>query len=167
MAFSPETYGAVQSLIEASMTGAGAIKGQDGAPGKSAYELAKINGFDGTEQEWLDSLVGEEGKSAYETAKDNGFDGTEEEWLQSLTMERTLSLADYEALSEEEKNNGVTYYIEDGEIEESLDERITIAEQDIIDLKNRTVVNEDSIAVLQIAVDTLATAATYICDNLT
>lgn len=47
----------------------------------SAYELAVKNGFDGTEQEWLDSL---KGKSAYEIAVENGFVGTEQEWLDSL-----------------------------------------------------------------------------------
>jgi len=35
--------------------------GQDGAPGKSAYEIAVDNGFEGTEQEWLASLVGPQG----------------------------------------------------------------------------------------------------------
>lgn len=28
----------------------------EGAPGKSAYEIAVENGFKGSEQEWLDSL---------------------------------------------------------------------------------------------------------------
>lgn len=32
-----------------------------GAPGKSAYEVAVDNGFEGTEEEWLDSLVGPQG----------------------------------------------------------------------------------------------------------
>lgn len=32
------------------------IKGEDGADGKSAYQIALDNGFEGTEQEWLDSL---------------------------------------------------------------------------------------------------------------
>ena len=44
--------------------------------GKSAYELAVSNGYDGTEVEWLASLVGEtgeRGKSAYEVALDNGY----------------------------------------------------------------------------------------------
>lgn len=131
MAFSPEAYGAARSLIEQTMAGAGAIKGQDGAPGKSAYEIAKDNGFDGTEQEWLESMVGDEGKSAYEVAKDNGFDGTEEEWLQSLTMEKTLTLAEYEALSDEEKNNGVTYYIEDEDEVNSMYERIVDLEEQV------------------------------------
>ena len=35
--------------------------GKDGAEGKSAYEIAVKNGFDGTEQEWLDSLKGVDG----------------------------------------------------------------------------------------------------------
>lgn len=49
-----------KSYTEASLIGAGALKGQDGADGKSAYEIACDNGFDGTEQEWLDSLKGNE-----------------------------------------------------------------------------------------------------------
>jgi hypothetical protein len=47
----------------------------------SAYGIAVMNGFEGTEQEWLESL---EGKSAYEVAVDNGFVGTETEWLDHL-----------------------------------------------------------------------------------
>lgn len=34
-----------------------------GADGKSAYEIAVDNGFDGTETEWLDSLKGEKGET--------------------------------------------------------------------------------------------------------
>ena len=65
----------------------------DGANGKSAYELAQENGFNGTLSEWLDSLVGEagvngtngtNGKSAYELAVENGFEGSVTEWLASL-----------------------------------------------------------------------------------
>jgi hypothetical protein len=57
--------------------------------GDSAYEVALKNGFEGTEQEWLDSLVGPPGQhgigeSAYEVALKNGFEGTEQEWLDSL-----------------------------------------------------------------------------------
>lgn len=67
--------------------------GTQGPPGKSAYEIAVENGFEGTEQEWLESLKGkdgrdgekgEDGKSAYEIAVENGFEGTEQEWLESL-----------------------------------------------------------------------------------
>lgn len=52
--------------------------GTDGADGKSAYELAKENGYTGTVQQWLASLVGangEGGESAYEIAVRNGYVG--------------------------------------------------------------------------------------------
>lgn len=58
-----------------------------GTRGYSAYEIAVQNGFVGTENEWLESLKGEqgeqgvEGKSSYQVAVDNGYEGTEEEWL--------------------------------------------------------------------------------------
>lgn len=35
--------------------------GTQGPPGKSAYEIAVENGFEGTEQEWLESLKGKDG----------------------------------------------------------------------------------------------------------
>lgn len=37
--------------------------GQGGANGKSAYELAVENGYKGTMQEWLNSLIGPSGKT--------------------------------------------------------------------------------------------------------
>lgn len=81
------------------------IKGEEG---ESAYEVAKRNGFAGTEAQWLTSLVGDsayktwlkqpgnagkteadfikslEGLSAYEVAKKNGYVGTEAAWVLSL-----------------------------------------------------------------------------------
>lgn len=39
----------------------GNVKGGSGAAGKSAYEIAVLNGFVGTEIEWLASLVGDDG----------------------------------------------------------------------------------------------------------
>lgn len=42
----------------------------DGQPGPSAYEVARANGFSGTESEWLDSLRGEPGEPG-----DPGDDG--------------------------------------------------------------------------------------------
>ena len=47
----------------------------------SAYELAVLNGYDGSIQDWLNSL---QGKSAYEIAKENGYTGSEEEWTKTL-----------------------------------------------------------------------------------
>lgn len=40
------------------------LKGADGSNGKSAYEIALANGFEGTEEEWLTSLKGKDGDSA-------------------------------------------------------------------------------------------------------
>lgn len=64
--------------------------------GPSAYEIAITNGFQGTVQDFLDSLRGEDGDdglpgvdgshglSAYEIAQEAGFTGTLEDWLVSL-----------------------------------------------------------------------------------
>lgn len=52
-----------------------------GADGLSAYQVAVANGYQGTEQAWLQSL---KGKSAYTLAVELGFQGTEEEWIESL-----------------------------------------------------------------------------------
>jgi hypothetical protein len=60
-------------------------------PGFSAYEIAVQNGFEGTEAEWLNSLIGPDGPSAYQVAVDNGFSGTESEWLESLVGADGLS----------------------------------------------------------------------------
>ena len=42
------------------------ISGKDGL---SAYEIAVKNGFEGSEQEWLDSLKGKDGKDGYTPIK--------------------------------------------------------------------------------------------------
>ena len=55
-----------------------------GQNGKSAYEVAVDNGFEGSERRWLESLKGE---NAYKLAQQDGFSGTEEEWLESLKGE--------------------------------------------------------------------------------
>ncbi len=66
--------------------------GTAGADGKSAYELAVENGYQGTLEQWLASLVGQPGKdgqqglSAYEIYKKYHpeYTGTEAEWLETL-----------------------------------------------------------------------------------
>ncbi len=51
--------------------------------GYSAYKVAVEQGFEGSEQTWLDSLS-VVGDSAYQVALKNGFVGTEQAWLDSL-----------------------------------------------------------------------------------
>lgn len=73
--------------------------GDNGLSGASAYQIALGNGFNGTEEQWLASLVGPQGSqgtpgsnggvgmtgaSAYQVALSNGFTGSESEWLASL-----------------------------------------------------------------------------------
>lgn len=83
-------------LTDGTESGFKVRNGYDGAAGKSAYEVAVDEGFDGTEAAWLESLKGErgsrgtmgqEGKSAYEVAVSEGFEGDEQEWLDSLKGE--------------------------------------------------------------------------------
>ena len=51
------------------------INGTNGENGKSAYEIAKDNGFVGSEDDWLDSLKGEKGDNGSNGA--NGLNGKE------------------------------------------------------------------------------------------
>ena len=52
---------AEQALGKAKKYTDSAIAGAGGIQGKSAYQIAVDNGFVGTEQEWLDSLIGPQG----------------------------------------------------------------------------------------------------------
>ena len=81
----------VVTMSNATYKGEVGPQGPQGEPGLSAYLVAVDNGFIGSQQEWLATLVGEtgprgpQGDSAYEVAVKNGFDGTELEWLASLS----------------------------------------------------------------------------------
>ena len=75
-------------LLLGAITGCSSSKMDEAKPvvqtvenGLSAYELAVQHGYEGTVQEWLESL---KGKSAYQIAVENGYLGTETEWLASL-----------------------------------------------------------------------------------
>ena len=59
-------------------------KGAPGAPGKSNYERAKeLDGFQGTEVDYLASLHGAPGEGIYKMAVRNGFVGSEVDYLKS------------------------------------------------------------------------------------
>ncbi len=60
----------VMALSPMALVGCAAgAAGADGANGKSAYEIAVENGFEGTVQEWLESLKGATGASSYTYVK--------------------------------------------------------------------------------------------------
>lgn len=55
------TFGAAVAYVKKTLEGQGAIKGdkgEKGADGKSAYQIAVDDGFTGTKAEWLASLKG-------------------------------------------------------------------------------------------------------------
>ena len=67
MAIDVVTLALAKKYVRDSLEGAGALKGQDG---RSAYQVAVDNGFSGTEQEWLNSLQGDQGPAGRD-----GIDG--------------------------------------------------------------------------------------------
>lgn len=56
MALDVVSYVLSMGYTSSSLDGAGALKGEQGEAGESAYEIARRNGFAGTEAEWLESL---------------------------------------------------------------------------------------------------------------
>ena len=83
---STTSYGNIDSFV----TAVADLVAKKIGSGESAYDIAVRNGFKGSEQAWLNSLVGE---SAYEIAVDNGYKGTEKAWLNSLTGESAYEIA--------------------------------------------------------------------------
>lgn len=70
------------------------LKGKQGDPGASAYEVARQDGYGGTRTAWLASLVGAAGASAYELARAAGYGGTQTQWLTTLVGAAGLSAYD-------------------------------------------------------------------------
>ena len=70
--FGPQ-FGESNQQFPSEFHGLQTIHGKDGEDGKSAYEIALENGFEGTEAEWLDSLRGKDGKDGKDGL--NGKDG--------------------------------------------------------------------------------------------
>ena len=99
--------------------------GKDGSDGKSAYELAVEYGYSGTQEEFVQLLLGRTpgftgsyvpvpGKSAYEIAVDHGYIGTEEEWLRSLQgTQLQISEDGYWVLDGVKTNTSTLYSAED------------------------------------------------------
>ena len=71
---------------------------QEALRGHSAYQVAVNEGFEGSPEEWFESLRGDKGDtgdSAYEEAVKNGFEGSEAEWLESLNgLDGTVAYSD-------------------------------------------------------------------------
>lgn len=91
---------------ETSATLHNGANGEKGTDGKSAYQIAVEQGYQGSESDWLFSLKGDKGdkgntgakgnpgqdgaggKSAYAIAVEHGYEDSEEKWLLSLKGEK-------------------------------------------------------------------------------
>ena len=83
--------GLTLALIKALGGGGGA-----GAPGKSAYEIAVENGFEGTEEEWLESLVGQSAGFGAPTASATSLTNGEQPTVAvSASGENTAKVFDF------------------------------------------------------------------------
>lgn len=97
----------------------------EGAEGKSAYEVAVENGYEGTEEEWLESLKGEKGDDGKDgapvaalTISRNGetvavYDGTEEA-VADISVPTTAADVDAIPVSEKGEAEGVATLDESG-----------------------------------------------------
>lgn len=91
---------------ETSATLHNGANGEKGTDGKSAYQIAIEQGYQGSESDWLSSLKGDkgekgntgakgnpgqdgaEGKSAYAIAVEHGYEDSEDKWILSLKGEK-------------------------------------------------------------------------------
>lgn len=65
-------------------------RGTSGTNGESNYQIARRNGFTGTEAEWLLTQVG---RNNYQLAVQDGYTGTLTEWLAEITHKDAYELA--------------------------------------------------------------------------
>ncbi len=90
---------------------------------KSAYDIAVENGFQGSEQDWLASIKGDEGESAYRLYCELfGYEGTEEQWLIDL---RTGALISFR----------VTFDLNGGQAPDGFVSSMTVRGGSFLDLK--------------------------------
>ena len=94
------TYALVKKYVKASLAGAGALKGDPGKDGKSAYEVAVKNGYSGSEQQWIESLVGRPGDTPYIGGNGNWFVGAVD------TGVRAGAITSYNDLTDKPTLNG-------------------------------------------------------------
>ena len=91
------SYALLKKYVDKSLAGAGAIQGKDG---KSAYEIAVEKGYSGTEEQWINSLIGQPGETPYIGANGNWFIGTVD------TGVRASGITSYNDLEDKPTLNG-------------------------------------------------------------
>lgn len=96
------TYALAKKYVKASLAGAGALKGDKGDPGKSAYEIAVKNGYSGSETEWIAGLAGVPGETPYIGANGNWYIGAVD------TGVKAGAITSYNDLTDKPTLNGET-----------------------------------------------------------
>lgn len=91
------SYALLKKYVDKSLAGAGAIQGKDG---KSAYEIAVEKGYSGTEEQWINSLIGQPGDTPYIGANGNWFIGAVD------TGVRASGITSYNDLEDKPTLNG-------------------------------------------------------------
>lgn len=122
MAIDVVTLALAKNYVNKTVEGLGALEG------KSAYEVAVDNGFEGTEAEWLKSLIGISGLTPHIGANGNWWLGEEDTGA--------AAVADYEKIENKPTINGVELSgdltLEDLNI--AAEEPEEISDNDIMDL---------------------------------
>lgn len=101
----------------------------------TAYSLAVKHGFKGTEEEWLETLVGPKGppgKTAYEYAVAGGYTGTEQEFAAQMLRELD-SVQITEQMRQHLKNEGNPHNITPEAIGAATAETVRNIEKDLSD----------------------------------
>lgn len=135
MAIDILTLKQAKNYVDETLQGAGALKGEDG---KSAYQVAVDNGFDGTEEEWLDSLKSngadiEMVEKIVEDALNNVDFGTVDS-VNGKTGEVELSASDLNAVEQEAFN--------------IVNVKVLDLEQIVTNLQTETKDNKDNITIV-------------------
>lgn len=114
------TYSLAKKYVDATLKGMGALQGK---PGESAYSIAVKHGYKGTEQEWLDSLIGAPGHTPYI--------GTNLHWfINGVDTGVSAQVSDYNLLTNKPTFNGqqlegdIAMSIKDINVIEATDEDI-------------------------------------------
>jgi hypothetical protein len=122
----------IKGNAESRPTVRGSVSNPDVIHGKSAYELAVYHGFDGTEEEWIASLNGENGSKIISTVlvgqDENGNNIYRQSFDNGFSNDFVAPKGDHYTLTEEDKEEIATlvrdeYY---SDIEAALDSIIAI-----------------------------------------
>lgn len=114
------SYALAKKYVDATLKGMGALQGQ---PGESAYDIAVKYGYEGSEQEWLKSLIGAPGQTPYIGANLHWFINGEDTGVAAQVSDYNL-LTNKPTLNGQELGGEISMSIKDINVVEATDEDI-------------------------------------------